>query len=69
MVAGFVKSLAHPGTSFTGVSYLTVIFFQSLSGKYTDGPNASANNIEIAGLFWHFVDLVWILVFTFIYLI
>ena len=28
-----------------------------------------ANHIEIAGLFWHFVDLVWILVFTFIYLI
>jgi cytochrome c oxidase subunit III len=53
----------------TGVTYLTVIFFQTLRGKYTDGPNASANNIEIAGLFWHFVDLVWILVFTFIYLI
>ena len=44
-------------------------FIQTLKGKYTDGPNASANNIEIAGLFWHFVDLVWILVFTFIYLI
>jgi heme/copper-type cytochrome/quinol oxidase subunit 3 len=54
---------------FTGVTYLTIILFQSLSGKYTDGPKASANNVEIAGLFWHFVDLIWILVFTFIYLI
>jgi len=27
------------------------------------------NNVEILGLFWHFVDLVWILVFTIIYLI
>ena len=24
---------------------------------------------EIAGLYWHFVDLVWIMVFTFVYLI
>ena len=54
---------------FTGVTYLTVILLQTMAGKYTDGPNASANNIEVAGLFWHFVDLVWILVFTFIYLI
>src|SRR5262245_61186773 len=34
---------------FTGVTYLTVIWFQSLAGKYTDGQRASANNIEIAG--------------------
>ena len=25
--------------------------------------------VEIAGLYWHFVDLIWILVFTFVYLI
>jgi heme/copper-type cytochrome/quinol oxidase subunit 3 len=24
---------------------------------------------EIAGLYWHFVDLVWIMVFTFVYLL
>ena len=65
----FITTGFHGLHVFTGVSYLTIIWFQSLSGKYTDGPNASANNIEIAGLFWHFVDLVWILVFTFIYLI
>jgi heme/copper-type cytochrome/quinol oxidase subunit 3 len=65
----FVPTSFHGLHVFTGVTYLTVIFFQTLRGKYTDGPNASANNIEIAGLFWHFVDLVWILVFTFVYLI
>jgi heme/copper-type cytochrome/quinol oxidase subunit 3 len=54
---------------FTGVTYLTVILFQAMRGKFTDGPNASPNHLEVAGLFWHFVDLVWILVFTFIYLI
>jgi heme/copper-type cytochrome/quinol oxidase subunit 3 len=25
--------------------------------------------VEIAGLYWHFVDLVWILIFTFVYLL
>jgi len=65
----FVPTSFHGLHVFSGVTYLSVIFIQTLRGKYTDGPNASANNIEIAGLFWHFVDLVWILVFTFIYLI
>ena len=65
----FITTGFHGLHVFTGVSYLTVIFFQTLRGKYTDGPDARANSIEIAGLFWHFVDLVWILVFTFIYLI
>ena len=27
------------------------------------------NEVEIAALYWHFVDLIWILVFTFVYLI
>ena len=54
---------------FTGVTYLSVVLIQALRGKYTDGPNARANGVEVVGLFWHFVDLVWILVFTFVYLI
>jgi cytochrome c oxidase subunit 3 len=28
-----------------------------------------ANRIEVAGLFWHFVDLVWIFVFPIFYLL
>jgi heme/copper-type cytochrome/quinol oxidase subunit 3 len=65
----FVPTGFHGLHVFSGVVYLTVILIQTAMGKYTDGPHASANNIEVAGLFWHFVDLVWILVFTFIYLI
>jgi heme/copper-type cytochrome/quinol oxidase subunit 3 len=65
----FITTGFHGLHVFTGVTYLSIIWLQSSRGKYTDGPNASANNIEVAGLFWHFVDLVWILVFTFIYLI
>ena len=47
----------------SGVIYLTLVLIQTMRGK-TD-----ANTIEVVGLFWHFVDLVWILVFTFVYLI
>jgi cytochrome c oxidase subunit III len=51
---------------FTGVCYLTVILIRTMRGHYMKGDY---NHIEICGLFWHFVDLVWILVFTFVYLI
>jgi cytochrome c oxidase subunit 3 len=32
-------------------------------------PAASYNVVEITGLYWHFVDLVWIMVFTLMYLL
>lgn len=32
-------------------------------------PDRFANRIEVVGLYWHFVDLVWILLFTIVYLI
>jgi len=35
-------------------------------GVYSAHEN---NEVEIAALYWHFVDLIWILVFTFVYLI
>jgi cytochrome c oxidase subunit 3 len=50
----------------TGVIYLSVIFVRALLGQFEGGKH---NHIEIAGLFWHFVDLVWIIVFTFVYLV
>ena len=52
----------------TGVIYLTCILIGAIRGKYTKG-GTSASPVELVGLFWHFVDLVWILVFTFIYLL
>ncbi|MCG3119298.1 MAG: Cytochrome c oxidase subunit 3 [bacterium] len=49
-----------------GVIYLLVVAMRGMRGKYSA---ENYNGVEIAGLYWHFVDLVWILVFTFIYLI
>jgi len=49
-----------------GVIYLLCILIKGRNGYYL-GPNAYL--VEITGLYWHFVDLVWIMVFTFIYLL
>jgi len=49
-----------------GVIYLTIVVIRGLRGKYSA---ENCNGVEILGLYWHFVDLVWILVFTFLYLI
>lgn len=50
----------------TGVLILSVMFVKTARGRYDHGNHDA---IEATGLFWHFVDLVWILVFTFVYLI
>ena len=49
-----------------GVIYLGSYLVRALLGRLQPGH---ANQIEIAALYWHFVDLVWILVFTFVYLL
>ena len=62
----YVITAFHGCHVLTGVIYLSIMLARTMMGKYDDGD---FNQIEIAGLFWHFVDLVWILVFTLIYLI
>ena len=49
-----------------GVIYNTILLMAMRSGKVTEEHTST---VEIAGLYWHFVDLIWILVFTFVYLI
>ena len=36
---------------------------------YQRNPEHLANRVEVSGLFWHFVDLVWIFVFPLFYLL
>jgi heme/copper-type cytochrome/quinol oxidase subunit 3 len=48
-----------------GVIYLLVILLKGWNGAFL---GQRADIVEIAGLYWHFVDLVWIMVFTFIYM-
>ena len=51
---------------FGGVLYLTGILWNGLRGRY-HSDNYTA--VEIAGLYWHFVDIVWIFIFPLLYLI
>lgn len=62
----FILTGFHGMHVLSGVIYLSVIMARALMGKYEDPHN---NELEIAALYWHFVDLVWILVFTFVYLV
>jgi cytochrome c oxidase subunit 3 len=47
----------------TGVTILLIVAIRSALGKY------SAQGVENAGLYWHFVDLVWVFVFALFYLV
>ncbi len=49
-----------------GVIYLTTIALRVLNGVYD--RNGKYEVVEIAGLYWHFVDLVWVFIFAFFYL-
>lgn len=49
-----------------GIVMLMSLFVSSVRGKLT---RDNSETVEIVGLYWHFVDIVWIFIFTVIYLI
>ena len=49
-----------------GVFWLGSLVAQSFRGRLHQEHSLW---VEIAGLYWHFVDIVWILIFTLVYLI
>ncbi|MGV8886724.1 MAG: heme-copper oxidase subunit III family protein [Pseudomonas sp.] len=49
-----------------GVIYLSIVALKVLRGDYERSANYQV--VEIAGLYWHFVDLVWVFIFAFFYL-
>jgi len=50
-----------------GVIYLVVVALKVLRGDY-ERAGGNYEIVEIAGLYWHFVDLVWVFIFAFFYL-
>ena len=48
-----------------GVAYLLIVAGRIRKGKY---DNTNFEIVEITGLYWHFVDLVWVFIFAFFYL-
>jgi heme/copper-type cytochrome/quinol oxidase subunit 3 len=61
----YIMTGFHGSHVVVGVIWLIVVWFQALGGRYTARNNLG---VELAGLYWHFVDLVWVLLFTIVYL-
>ncbi|HKK87412.1 MAG TPA: cytochrome c oxidase subunit 3, partial [Saprospiraceae bacterium] len=53
---------------FSGVVFLIIICINAASGLYVERRNGY-EMIEKIGLYWHFVDLVWVFVFLVFYLL
>jgi heme/copper-type cytochrome/quinol oxidase subunit 3 len=75
---GFLPSSGLFGTTFytmtgfhgfhvsMGVICMAWVTLQAFRGRYT---SENYHGVEVIGLYWHFVDLVWIILFTIVYLI
>ncbi len=75
---GFVPSEGLYGSTFftmtgfhgfhvtIGVLCMMFVTWRAFRGKYTATDH---RGVEVIGLYWHFVDLVWIILFTIVYLI
>ena len=61
MITGF-----HGAHVTAGVIYLLVVSKRVMTGFYDRKGNY--DTVEIAGLYWHFVDLVWVFIFALFYL-
>jgi heme/copper-type cytochrome/quinol oxidase subunit 3 len=62
----FVLTGFHGAHVTVGVIYLLTLAYLAHKGKV--GPEKTLN-VEIAGLYWHFVDVIWIVIFPLVYLI
>ncbi|MFL6207187.1 MAG: heme-copper oxidase subunit III, partial [Acidimicrobiales bacterium] len=62
----FVLTGFHGTHVAVGVIILLSLYFGVSRGRL--GQEQSLN-VELAGLYWHFVDVVWIVIFTVVYLI
>jgi cytochrome c oxidase subunit 3 len=61
--AFFTLTGLHMTHVFCGVCYLGVVTALSAKGKLT------AEDVEVSGLYWHFVDLVWMFIFPLVYIL
>jgi cytochrome c oxidase subunit 3/cytochrome o ubiquinol oxidase subunit 3 len=65
--ASFFVLTGFHGTHVTiGVIWLATMFYLALRRKL---PPERSLNLEMAALYWHFVDVVWIVIFPVVYLI
>ena len=61
----FMLTGTHGTHVAVGVIWLFSLFFSSLSGKLKED---AALKVDVMALYWHFVDVIWIVIFTVVYL-
>ncbi len=62
----FAMTGLHAAHMVIGIGLLTALVLQARKGRY--GPDYYTP-VEVSGLYWHFVDIVWIFLFPLLYLI
>jgi heme/copper-type cytochrome/quinol oxidase subunit 3 len=62
----FVLTGFHGAHVTIGILMLLSLFALSAKGRL---PDSRVETVELIGLYWHFVDVVWIVIFTMVYLI
>ena len=62
----FAMTGMHALHMIIGASILVVLIYKAWQGAYTTGHTSTIDNF---GLYWHFVDIVWIFLFPLLYLI
>ena len=65
MIFYFIMTALHATHMLIGLGLLAYLIVQSLRGRYSP---AYHNPVEMIGLYWHFVDIVWIFLFPLLYL-
>ncbi len=62
----FVMTGLHAVHMIVGIGVMAVLFVMAFKGRFT---RAYHTPVEVSGLYWHFVDIVWIFLFPLLYLI
>ncbi|MFN8037255.1 MAG: cytochrome c oxidase subunit 3 [Acidimicrobiia bacterium] len=62
----FVLTGLHGMHVTVGIIWLLTLWGMAMQGRLTSNDS---ERIEVAGLYWHFVDIVWVVIFTVVYLV
>lgn len=62
----YVLTGTHKVHVFVGMVWMGILAVQILRNRI---PPEKSIQVEIAGIYWHFVDVIWIVIFTLVYLI
>jgi heme/copper-type cytochrome/quinol oxidase subunit 3 len=63
----FTLTTTHGLHVLSGIIWIILVIFQLL--RFRGDSSQAAMKVELTGLYWHFVDLIWIIIFTVVYLL